>query len=211
MAGAMKRALAVLLMLSACQRAPAFLPEPADVQADGPYRHEPSGMVFPAQAAGFNRTRVAHFAADGSDAAVAYDLVTAKGDVAATVYLHRAPRLATVGMPPDAAAAEQDRACRGELSRRTAEMLRNHLDPSPPRTRAISVVTGGATREGVLVQSTYAAALANGAQRVRTELALFCRAGPGWTLEFRYSFADAMQADDRNAAFMGALDWSGLE
>jgi hypothetical protein len=167
-------------------------------------------MAFPLQVAGFGRTRIAHFTPDGSDAAVAYDLVTQRGDVAATVYLHRAPELLTLGLSPDAVAAEQARSCRAELNRRTEEMLRTHLDASPPRTRAISVVNGGATRSGLLVASGYAASLAGGEQRVRTELALFCAAGPGWTLEFRFSFPDSLQADDRIVAFIGALDWSAL-
>lgn len=208
-------ALAVLLtpilpLLCACAGTPGFMAQPQDVEAAGPYRHEASGMVFPEQVAGFNRTRIAHFAADGSDAAVAYDLVTPKGDVAATVYLHRAPALFTVGLAPESVAAEQARSCAGELARRTDEMLRTHLDPSPPRRREVSVVSGGRTRTGMAVASSYAAGLPDGAGRVKTELAVFCRAGSGWTLEFRYSFADGFRAEDRDAAFMGALDWSPL-
>jgi hypothetical protein len=203
--------LTVILSISTAACAPAlpYLPAPQTVTAAGTWKHSASGMEFPAELAGFERNAIAHFSAASPDIAVNYRLVTTTGAIDATVYLMPEPSLPTLGLTPEAAATVRDQACRAEFAARVQEITAvdkaTVLDTEP-----VVAAAGGARRTGRLARFAYQAEFAGEQQAVRSELARFCFAGGGWSIEYRFSYPAGFDAAGWIASLVAALPWTGV-
>ncbi len=175
---------------------------------DAPWVHPPSGMIFPANLAGFRREGVGQPSPGHNDTAVSYTLPDNGTPMSVTVYLTPTPPLPTVGLSPDAVAAARARACRQEF----AASLRDVTELHPARRvgeHDVALSRNGRLRPGRLAVFAYPASFAGRRQMVRTELADFCFAGDGWSLQYRFTYPQGADSEPGVAAFLQALDWTG--
>ena len=197
------------LLLMGCQpAAPRYLAQPQQIEVVGDWRHDPSGMVFPAVVAGFNRVDIAHFSATKPDVAAAYNLSGAHGPIAATVYIAPAMELFTVGMATDAVAAARDRACDVDFDGQKRDIL-NHTMARTLAQKNVALRKSGRLRPGRQAIFAYQAVFAGQRQNLQTELDSFCFVTDDWSIEFRFTYPETMAAEGRIAGFLQALPWTG--
>jgi hypothetical protein len=146
----------------------AYLDSPAQIEATGTWVHAPSGMSFPSDVAGFRRGDIAHFSARMPDVAVAYNLLTPTGTVAATIYLLPAPQLATVGLSQDAVADAQARACRATFAVRLHEITQQS-GADARRQRSIEIRKGNRPWTGRVAEFEYETTFAGRRQSVDSD------------------------------------------
>jgi len=200
--------LCIFLLAGCAAQAPKYLQQPAPVAAQGDWRLEPSGMVFPAELAGFQRVTVARVSQTQPDAAVSYNLTGEAGPMAATLYLSRAPILPTVGLSPDAVAGARARACRAEFETAKRDISALHATRLLEE-RTVSLRKNARLRRGRLAVLAYPANFAGRRQPLRTDLADFCFAGDDWSLQFQFTYPEGLDGETRLAAFLQALAWTG--
>jgi hypothetical protein len=165
-------------------------------------------MEFPDSIAGFQRNAIAHFSADSPDVAVNYRLIVPEGAIDATVYLMPEPPLPTVGLAPDAVASVRDDACRREFATRLQEIAAiDHAQQ--PRQERIVLQIDGEHRVGRLARFSYQGMFAGSPQELRSQLARFCFAGGGWSVEYRFTYPADFAAGGWIASFVAALRWDG--
>lgn len=208
----MRAAVGLLLVCSNCARTsqPPIAPPAA---SSGSAVRSPSGIVFPAFVAGFNRIRTASFTAQSADLAAAYDFVGPPGQIAATVYVHPSPTLFTVGLSPESVERARGNACNADIVKLKGDLAAAHLQAAEPRDRPFTIVKSGVSQDGRILSSSYRATTQGQPRTILTDLIVFCflPSQNGYsTLEFRFSYPDFPEAPDVIAGFMGAFDWSGL-
>jgi hypothetical protein len=202
-------AIAVFLALAACRPPEPTSPaQPMAVDAQGSYRHAPSGMTFPPTVGDFERANITQFDAAGDDIGVGYNRISSTGGIAATVYVYPAPSLVSIGSPPDVVASAQATLCSNEFARREKEVVGVH-----PGARLIEEKTapspgGGRQVPGEMAAFEYDDLFGGQRRAIHSELYVFCYVGGKWSFEYRFSSFRSLDAREAIATFMAALPWT---
>ena len=77
----------VVLTLAGCSTVTPTAPGVTPIRAQGVYRHEPSGFVFPPSIASFRRVGINQFDQVGLDVGVGYNLVEPDAEISFTLYV----------------------------------------------------------------------------------------------------------------------------
>ena len=158
--------------------------------------------------AGFERNAIAHFSTAAPNVAVNYRLIVSNGAIDATIYLMPEPLLPTLGLTADAVAAERAQACRDEFAARVQEIAAANKT-TPLASETVELRAGGTRRTGRLARFAYQAEFAGRQQKVRSEVARFCFAGGGWSIEYRFTAPADFPDAGWIASFIAALRWTG--
>lgn len=151
------------------------LSDPEPMAVTGTWKHGPSGHVFLASAAGWERTNVDRYDVEANDIGVGYGLETPHGPALLTIYVFPPPRRR--GVP-------------WTLARHFAEERKN-LQESFGGTEPLHLLDG-ADREAKLVEFELPPPMA--ALPTRRE-SLVLRESGSWRLKYRLSVAARARAD----------------
>lgn len=165
------------------------------------YTQAATGMVFPARAAGFERTRVTRYAPDGSDESAGYVLDNPDAEVVITVYVYPSPA---------AFAGDRIQACAAQFAGVQREIEGVYRDRTLVEETEARVTQAGVPYVGH--SAVYALTSPNFMGRpntlLRSEARLFCYVGGQWSVKYRISHPAGYDASGDVAAFMDAMPWT---
>jgi hypothetical protein len=193
----MRGFLRTLAGLAAALLAFAALPVAAQTEvpdAPDPWIHEATGTAFPAEVAGFHRSRVIEYSDDGRDAGVNYAL--ARGEEWLTVSLYVYPTFSDL----DCKGTYED--ARGTIAAYSgARLLSEMRDPAPSGSgnavayHASFLLPAGAVRPDI--------------PEARSDVYLYCPAGGEWLVKYRATWSAAADFSHDIEALLHAIAWPG--
>ena len=191
--GAFNRCLAglgaALLVLALPASAQTEVADPPD-----PWVHAATGTPFPAEAAGFRRSRVIEYSEDGRDAGVNYAL--SRGDEWLMVSLYVYPAFTDLdckGTYEDARATV--------AAYRGAKLLGEARDPAP-----------SGRGEGVAYHARFllpAGVVREDIPEARSDVYLYCPAGGQWLVKYRATWSAGADFEHDIEALVHAIAWPG--
>lgn len=177
----------------------ALAPPPAAAQSEvpdppDPWVHDATGTPFPAEVAGFHRSRVIEYSDDGRDAGVNYAM--SRGDDRLTVSLYVYPTLSDL----DCRGTYED--ARGTVAAYDGALLLSEVrDPAPSgggddvAFHARFLLPAGAVRADV--------------PEVRSDVYLYCPAGDEWLVKYRATWSANADFEHDVEALLHAIAWPG--
>lgn len=172
---------------------PVPLEDPVEVPVEGPYRHEPSGMVFPPSIGPFVRERVFRYDADGRDVSVGYNAQGGARVIVATVYVR----------PAKAA----DMSGRGQIEEERAAILLSNPSSRKIAEQAVRVTNGGEVHEGTRVTFLLEDAFGIRGMRAESLLYVFPRVGGDWIVKYRFTYPVGAGDGGAVATLLRDLAW----
>lgn len=169
-----------------------------EIKVQGPYRHDPSGAVFPDTLAGLVRGRILSYTPDGRDVGATYDSGRADAEVLISVYVY-----------PRATQPASD------LSGHFSELLQSIADyhgaESVGEPEGATVASKGEAGQGLRARLGYDTALGGRVQWATSLVYLF--ASGEWFVSFRMTYPRVEETTagaqaDRSLEEMG---WPGTD
>jgi hypothetical protein len=219
------RSFAAILLLTGCVAksppgtAAPVLPQPGIVQAEGPYRHAGSGLVFPvtgtAAGAAFARTRITQFDDKGGDVGGNYDLYMPSGRMLVSTYVYPVPLGFRLSAPAGADKSIvqltevmlRNELCLKELGLREQEVFDTHPEARLLSEGEIRPPHGEAGVPGKVAVFETDDFINKRPGPVRSELYLFCYVGDLWIVKYRATPVRDAASEAILAAFMSQVPW----
>ena len=167
--------------------------------------HQASGMVFPADLAGFQRASGHVYNPDGRDISVGYNMAGVTGGIVATVYVYPAPSLISIGSPDNVVASARAKLTQMEFARRKREIVLSHQDATLLDESADNFVQGSGSLAGWKAVFSYDLNINGIMAPARSQLFVFCFVHGPWALEYRFTYPQRLDASPAINAFMQAL------
>jgi hypothetical protein len=173
------------------------LAEPAEIEANGRYVHEPSGMVFPPAVLDFRRVEIYRYDKEGRDVSGGYNLERAGSPVIATVYVYPIPKSDNPSANVAASHFEEVKTA----------VMSAHPDAVQLKTDEVKVTQGKVTKSGLHALFRFEQDMPGGRQTCRSEAYLFTHGH--WFIKYRLTYpeAHADQSVKDIKAFMETLKW----
>ncbi len=186
-----------------------YLAQPEQLAVNGPYVHAASRIAFPESVSGLQRGAVLRYDADGLDVSAAYNCLNALHPMVVTVYVYPAPSLVSIGSPPEVVAGAREHLTRNEFERRKQEILQAH-----PSARLIGQsdakrAESDRSYPGKLAVFEYEDMFAGSRTQLRSVLYLFCYVGDKWTVKFRFTHPQAVDATKEIQEFIQSFSRYG--
>ena len=199
---------AAIVLLSGCPAVPPrSLEQPEELAVHGAYLHKGSNIKLPESVGVFQREMLTRYDANGLDVSAGYDLVTPSNHIAATVYVYPAPRLVSIGSPPDVIAEAKAHLAESEFERRQREIHQVHPDAMLIEQHDTVRTEDGLSYPGKMAIYEYEDLFAGSRQILRSELYVFCYIGGKWAVEYRITRPKAEQADQQIQQFIDNWNW----
>ncbi|MBN1360843.1 MAG: hypothetical protein JW993_09635 [Sedimentisphaerales bacterium] len=169
----------------------------ARLHVEGPFRHAPSGMIFPVEVARFRRGEIRSYDADGRDVGVGYDLSSMTEPITATVYVFPMP----AGEPTEDPPSFQ------ELFEATVnEITTLHATARLVTQQEVSVPAAGGACPGRMAVFEYHGTFGKTRGDFRTYLYLFEPLKDTWLVKYRFTCPARVDASERIDESLHALD-----
>ena len=181
---------------------------PTPIRVAGPYNHPGSQMIFPENVGRFQRVQITQFAAAEKDVGVGYNLNDPTTPVAATVYIYPAPRVVSIGSPPDVVETARRHVFQGHLNALKSEIMRGHPDARLISDEDFTLTQAEQSFTGRKVTFEFDYTFGTQPQDSISELLLFQRGT--WLIKYRITFPKAISAEvqDTITDFLKGLTWS---
>ncbi len=163
------------------------------IEADAPYRHIPSGMMFPVEVGSFKRGEIRHYVSEGLNVGVGYNLENPHRPIAATVYVY--PMIST--------ASPDNLRFNFEEAKRTISLL--HKNAKLVKENPATLKQSGATYSGFMASFEYEDKFAGFYQPVTSHLYLFCDKNGKWEIKYRFTHPKDVDASQNIEEFMNNL------
>ncbi|MDI9433412.1 MAG: hypothetical protein QM570_16975 [Planctomycetota bacterium] len=170
------------------------------IEVEGPFRHEPSGMVFPAQVAAFTRVEIQLYDTEGHDAGVGYALPSLTEPIIVTVYVFPAPSLA--------AGARRTPSFDEDYEATTREIARGQSGRTLVAEQDIVRHHNGKACPGRMATYDYEGSFAHFEGQIRTHLYLFGPFEGTWFIKYRITHPRKVDASERIGEFMDQWVWT---
>jgi len=173
------------------------LTEPAEIEANGRYVHEPSGMVFPPAVLDFKRVELFRYDKEGRDVSGGYNLERDAYTIVATVYVYPIP---PSGNPATGLVAAHFESVKQAI-------MTAHPDARLLQEDQVKVTQGKVTKFGLHALFRLSQATPAGQQMSRSEAYLFTHGK--WFIKYRLTYPEAYaeQCARDIKAFMETLKW----
>jgi len=187
---------------------PKYLAKPAVVSADGTYIHVASGMTFPIAVGDFQRVQVLRYDEESLNVSAGYNWRAPAGLVAATIYVHPAPPLVSIGSPPEVVAAARAKLMNDEFELQKRQILRVHSGGRLIQESVVSLSQGTTTYAGKMATFEFEENFAGRRQPVQSHIFLFSYVDGKWTVKYRFSHPLSLDAAKEIDTFMKNLRWT---
>ncbi len=173
------------------------LAEPVEIEANGRYVHEPSGMVFPTAVLDFKRVELFRYDQEGLDVSGGYNLERDAYTIIATVYVYPIPK--SDNPAADVVAAHFEAVKRAIVSA--------HPDAKLLLEDKVSITQGKVAKTGLHALFRLTQPAPAGPQLSRSEACLFTHGK--WFIKYRLTYPEAYagQCAKEIKAFMETLKW----
>lgn len=199
----------ISFLLTGCfTTSPSSVSPPDNTVVTGPYIHKASGMMFPQTVNDFQRSDIRRYDKEGFDESVGYDLYAPPRTITATVYVYPAPKVVSIGSPPNVIATAQDIAAKNHFEGCKQGILQLHPGAKLIEESDVSLVQAGKTQLGRMAIFQYEDVLANKRQLVEGRVYVFCYVSDNWTIKYRFSYPMGYDATKDIDDFMRSLSWT---
>jgi hypothetical protein len=196
-------------LLGGCQEAARPLPgKPLREGAGGDLVHAASGMVFPAECAGFGRVSTHLFDLRGLEVSAGYDLVSATCPAAVTVYVYPSPAMLEVVSGEEAVAHDRDLKAQEVFRKAEADIFRAHPGARLLGESEEAPPAAGFAGRGRTARFTFVDDLGANRGPVESLLCVHCYVGGYWTVVYRATWPLGSPGEPRVREFMGRLPWT---
>lgn len=165
-------------------------------------------MVFPSLVAEYSRVGVARYDSASLDMSAGYNLIRPPRLVAATVYVHPAPSLLSIGSPPQVVTAAREKLTQSEFNRSKQEILQSHPSAKVLRETETSLSKGGRLHMGWKATFEIDGASFGLSQKVTSHLYLFSYLGEKWTVKYRFTYPKDFDGAKDIEMFLKTLEWT---
>lgn len=196
------------LLLPACPARPRPMNQPQTIFAEGAYTHEQSGMTFPIAVGEFQRIGIQRYDQEGLDVGVGYNLVDARWQIIATIYVYPAPPLVSIGSPPETIASAQAYLSKQEFEARKRETLQPRPQARLIEDTEISIPIGGTVRTGRVATFEYEENFLGKRQSLRSHLYMFNFVGSKWAIKFRISYPKHLEVTREIDMILRGVPWN---
>jgi hypothetical protein len=201
--------LVIIVGLAGCQStSPNSTSQPNNNEVAGSYTHQPSGMMFPQTLADFQRADIKFYDKEGLDMSVGYNIYLPPRMVVATFYVFPAPRLVSIGSPPNVVDTAKEIAVKSQFESTKQAILEAHPGAKLIDEKDTSILQAGGYQSGKMATFEYEDLFAQKRQLVQSMLYLFCYAGSNWSIEYRFSYPKSFDASKDIEDFMRSLSWT---
>jgi len=183
------------------------LSSPQVINETGSYQHKRSGFVFPNAVGPFQRGKLIRYDEDGLDVSAGYDLAALGGGVAATVYIYPSPPITSIGSGPEVVATTRALASEREFSGIKQTILQVHPDAAIIHSGQTDIQQGGTSYKGNVTEFKFSGVFAGRPQLLRSRLYIFTYIDGKWTVKYRFTYPDRIDASGTIEAFQKALTW----
>ncbi|MFC1529515.1 hypothetical protein ACFL41_00415 [Gemmatimonadota bacterium] len=193
------RALVLILLsvLTACSTLnPKYFERPRAIRDTEQYTHKKTGMVFPTDIGRFERVSIIQYDEKALHISVGYNLLTASGPVAATVYLFPSPNIISIGAPDRIVASMRANFGQQVLTASIEEILQAHDGAEVIEEKEITSQQVGQTIIGHHVTFEYEQVFGTQSQDVVSHLVLFNYVGDRWSLQFRITHSKRISGEN---------------
>ena len=186
-----------LFVLTACSTLnPKYFERPRAIRVTEQYTHKKTGMVFPTDIGRFERGSIIQYDEKALHISVGYNLLTASGPVAATVYLFPSPNIISIGSPEHIVASMRANFGQQVLAASIEEILQAHDEAKVIEEKEITSQQMGQTITGHYITFEYEQVLGNQSQDVFSHLVLFNYVGNRWSLKFRITHSKRLSGEN---------------
>ncbi len=184
-----------------------YLKQPEPITVEGRYVHPRSKITIPETVAGFWRGAIVRYDSGDLDISAGYDLRSAARHIVATVYVYPAPRLVSIGSPPEVVAGARAHLAAGEFDRRKREVQQVHPGAQLVEQRDTVRMEGGQSYSGKLAVFEYDEVFAGSKMPLRSCLYVFCYVDSKWAIEYRFTYPKDQDAEKAIQEFIQKWNW----
>ncbi|MEO6164483.1 MAG: hypothetical protein ABIP88_10120 [Candidatus Binatia bacterium] len=166
-----------------------FRPEQLNIQ--GPFHHEASGITFPESVGNYQRNIIGHYDGNFQDVSAGYNLKRDADVIFATVYVYSIPGVVSILSPPHTTKLVRSMAVTNEFSRNKHEIQRSHPAAKLTEEGETTLMFGNRTHIGW--RATFELDGARFGQRnyVTSHLYVFPYVSGNWALKYRFTHSKA--------------------
>lgn len=179
--------------------------QPQDVTRAGTVAHRAARTGFPETIGNFRRLAVTRYDSEGLDLSANYQLIRPEGQIRATIYIYPA------GGAPTAPGA------RAQFCREHFEGVEGSILQAYKNADRIDEAGPAPAREGVgpglghRSSFRFSADIGRGAERLVSEVRLYCFVGGDWLVKYRISASAGMDARAPIESFVRLGPWPGQD
>jgi hypothetical protein len=183
------------------------LAQPEREKVQGPYVHTGSGIVMPESVGNFERGFVTRFNQEATDISAGYNLFAPSNHIVITVYVYPAPKLTSIGSPPDVIAGAQTHLAEQEFDRRQQEIMHAHPKATLMDQHDTDHIENTHSFPGKTATYEFEGIFAGSSQSLRSLLYVFCYVNGKWAIEYRVTFPKAEDDDGEVQNFIHQWNW----
>lgn len=172
------------------------------LNVDGPFHHEPSGVVLPVEAGRLRRSEVRSYDADGHDVGVSYNLPSMIEPITATVYIY----------PVSSKAPSEGTSSLAELFERGKwEIAMLHSTARLVTQQDVSFQQDGRSHPGRMAVFDYKGQFRDTQEEARTHLYVFGPIDDAWVIKYRITHPADVDTSERIDEFIHQLNRRPLQ
>ena len=164
-------------------------------------------MLFPENVGQFKRVQITQFSPAEKGVGIGYNLNNPVAPVVTTVYVYPAPRLISIGSPPDVVETGRAGLFQRHLEGIKQDIMRAHPDARLISDEDITLTEAGQTHKGRKVTFEFAYTFGQYSQDSISQLYLFQNGT--WMIKYRVTFprATSSKVEKAIAEFLNKLQW----
>lgn len=187
---------------------PRPLAQPEAIISRGTYTHPASGMTFPIKIGDFERSTVYRHDTGDIEVSAAYDLISMAVSITASVDIYPAPRLDTVGLPPDMIAVARENLSQQEFNSRKREIQGSHPGAVLIQEAEAALPQNANPYSGKMAVFEFEDIFFRELQLLRSKPYLFCFASTDWIIKYQFIYSKNADAQHDIETFMMSLPWT---
>ncbi len=183
-------------------------PSRTTITVEGPFMHEPSGMVFPVEVGRFQRTMVESYDARGRDVGVGYRLPSLLRPTIITAYVYPIPPEHIVRPSGSRTTLDPDQSLLHHFRDARRQILGMYKDARGVSEQDVSHESRGKVYAGKMLVFEHEGRWMQSTAALRSYLYLFGPVADTWMIKYRITHPQSVDASEEIDEFLRALTWT---